>query len=93
VKEIFSFLKGTDLVPVEMELVPEFGSLPSPRFIANYEGQNICVQYASQSVFAALFRNYQSLTNLHKARLITNNQGLDGPEHLCILCIWGGYGQ
>jgi len=56
VKEIFSFLKDTHLVPVEMELVPEFGSPPISRFIANYEGQNICVQYASQSFFAALFQ-------------------------------------
>ena len=30
-KGIFCFLKGTKLVPVEIELVPEFGSLPSPR--------------------------------------------------------------
>jgi len=34
-----------------------------------------------------LFRNHQSLTNLHKARFITNNQGLDSSEHLCTLCI------
>jgi len=41
-KRIFLFLNGSNLVPLEIELLPGFGLLPSPRLDVSIKNNQIC---------------------------------------------------